>query len=105
MARKAKVPQTSERGSKAGKSKPTSRVTVSAVNAALAERGHEAILARAGGYFLFRGPDANDWLDRTVQLRRVGDLSVAEWVQAFRDLKQKNAEIQRAGRPAKRARR
>jgi hypothetical protein len=89
----------------AREAKPAARVTVNAVNAALAERGHEAILVRSGGYFLFRGAEVNDWLDRTVQVPRVGDLSIAGWVQAFRDLKKKNAEIRRAGRPGKRPRR
>jgi hypothetical protein len=77
--------------------KSASRVTVRAVNAALAARDYEAILVNGGGYFLFRGPAVNAWLDRTVQVARVGDLTIDDWVRAFLDLKRKNAEIHRLG--------
>jgi hypothetical protein len=70
------------------------------VNAALAAHGHDAILVKAGGYFFFRGPEVNAWLDRTVQIPKISDLSVEEWLRAFLDLKRKNQEIARAGRPS-----
>ena len=38
------------------------------------------------------------WLDRTVQVARVSDLSVEDWVKAYQDLKRKNAEIARVGK-------
>jgi len=81
------------------KPKPTaSKATIKAVNAALAERGHNTFLVKGGDYFFFRGAEVNSWLDRTVQVPRVGDMTVDQWVAAFQNLKKKNAEIERAGK-------
>ena len=74
------------------------RVTVRAVNDELAKRGHKAMLVQGDGYFYFRGGEAADWLDRTVTVRTLSSLTLDQWVQAFRDLKKRNAEIQRAGK-------
>jgi hypothetical protein len=74
------------------------RTTVRAVNEALAARGHKAMLFKGGGdYFFFRGEDVNSWLDRTVRVARIGDLSVREWVRALQDLRKKNEAIRREG--------
>jgi hypothetical protein len=75
------------------------RVTINAVNQELAKRDIQATLANGGGYFFFRGPDVNSWLDRTVQVSKISDLTVDQWLQAFKDLKRKNQEIARAGAP------
>lgn len=47
------------------------RLTLNAVNAELARRGHKALLAKAGGYFYFWSGEAADWLDRTVNVAKV----------------------------------
>ena len=73
------------------------RVTTKAVKQELAKRGIVATLANGGGYFLFRGTAVSFWLDRTVQVTKVSDLTLERWLQAFRDLKRKNEEIVRAG--------
>ncbi len=73
------------------------RVTAKAVNQELAKRDIEAMLAKGGGYFFFRGRAVNDWLDRTVQVSKISDLTVDEWLKAFNDLKRKNQEIARTG--------
>ena len=83
-------------GKKSESAKP-SRVTLKSVNDALAERGYDAMLVKGGGYFFFRGAEPNAWLDRTVPVARVSDLTLQQWVRAFQQLKQKNAEIRRAG--------
>lgn len=44
------------------------RLTLKAVNAKLAKRGHQAMLVNGDGYFYFRGGEAADWLDRTVRV-------------------------------------
>lgn len=76
------------------------RTTVNAVNAALAEHGISAVLVKGSGYFYFKGSDVESWLDRTVQVSRVGDLSIEGWIQAFQDLEGRNQEIDRTGNRA-----
>jgi len=75
-------------------------LTLKAINAELAKRGHNAMLVNGDGYFYFRGGEAADWLDKTVAVPKVSSLTLEEWVKAFVDLKKKNAEIRRAGKPA-----
>lgn len=85
-------------GPRKRESQPPSRVTLRVVNAALAARGINGVLVKADRYFFFRGAEANSWLDRTVQVARVSDLSVEDWVKAYQELKRKNAEIARVGK-------
>jgi hypothetical protein len=72
-------------------------VTLKVVNAVLADRRHHTMLMKADGYFYFQGGETADWLDRTVRVPTLGSLTLDQWVQAFRDLKKRNAEIRRAG--------
>jgi len=76
------------------------RVTLKAVNAGLAKRGHHAMLVSGDGYFYVRGGEAVDWLDRTVTAPKLSSLTIEQWVRACRDLKKKNEEIQRAAKPS-----
>jgi hypothetical protein len=62
------------------------------------------MLVKGDGYFYFRGGEAADWLDRTVRVATLGSLTLDQWVQAFQDLRRKNAEIRRAGKPSSRKR-
>ena len=75
-------------------------VSLKAINAELANRGHDAMLVKGDSYFCFRGGEAADWLNKTVTVTTVSSLTLDQWVKAFLDLKKKNAEIRRAGRPA-----
>src|SRR5437763_15778738 len=75
------------------------RLTLKAIKAELAKRGHQAMLEKGDGYFYFRGGEAVDWLDRTVTVPNVSSLTLDQWIQAFRDLQKRNAEIRRAGKP------
>jgi hypothetical protein len=84
------------------------RVTLKAINAELAKRGHQAMLEKGDGYFYFWSGDAANWLDRTVRVPTLSSLTLEQWLQAFQDLK-KNAEIRRAektvGQPTRRTER
>ena len=51
------------------------RVTLKAVNAELAKRGHHAMLVNGDGYFYFRGGETTDWLDRTVAVPKISSSS------------------------------
>ena len=63
------------------------RLTLKAVNAELARRGHRALLAKGDGYFYFSSGEATDWLDRTVRVSKLSDFTVEQWVQEFERLK------------------
>ena len=78
------------------------RLTLKTVNGELARRGHHARLENASGYFYFLGGEATDWIDRTVQARRISDLTLEQWMEQFRRLKKLNQEIMAgAKRPAR----
>jgi hypothetical protein len=48
------------------------RVTLKIVNEKLAELGTKTELGSGVGYFLFRGGEAEDWIDRTVAVPTIG---------------------------------
>jgi hypothetical protein len=73
-------------------------VTLKAINEELAKRGHHALLAKGDGYFYFWSGEAADWLDRTVTVPKLSSLTVDQWVEEFRKLKNKNQEILRGGK-------
>jgi hypothetical protein len=69
------------------------RTTLAAVNAELAKRGYTARLAKASGYCFSLFGEAADWLDRTVEVERVSDKSVEEWMAKFVRLRVLNARV------------
>jgi hypothetical protein len=68
-----------------------------AVNAELARVGHRARLEKASGYFCFFGGEATDWIDRTVQVAKISDLTLEQWIGEFVRLKRINADLTRPG--------
>ncbi len=56
------------------------RITLKAINQELARIGDTARLARGSGYFYFQFGEATRWLDRTVQVSRVSDLDMKQWI-------------------------
>ena len=76
------------------------------VNDELARRGHKAQLAKDAGYFFFRGPDADDWIDRTVAVRTINSLTLKQWIEEYRRLKDLNQQIMKTAKssaPAQRS--
>ncbi len=71
------------------------RVTLRAVNVELARQGIDSFLVNAGKYFYFKGGAAAGWLDRTVPVTRVGDLTLKQWVETYRELERKNQNVLR----------
>jgi hypothetical protein len=69
------------------------RVTLKAVNDELARLGHRARLEKASGYYYFWTGEAADWLDRSVQVAKISDLTLDGWIEEFRKLKKRNADI------------
>ncbi|MGO4884093.1 MAG: hypothetical protein ACLP59_25225 [Bryobacteraceae bacterium] len=76
-------------------------LTLKAINAELANRGHAARLEKSGDYFYFLGGEADDWLDRTVQVPKVSSLTLDQWIAEFGKLKKRNVEIFRAAKAKK----
>jgi hypothetical protein len=74
------------------------RLTVKAINDALARQGYKARLEKAAGYFYFWTGDAAEWLERTVRVRNVNDLTLQEWLNEFRRLKSLNEQILKTDR-------
>jgi len=72
-----------------------SRLTLKTVNDELARRGYTALLEKGDGYFYFRTGEAADWLDRTVPVRTINSLTLKEWIEEFRRLKELNQRILR----------
>jgi hypothetical protein len=71
----------------------TMRVTLKTVNDQMANRGYSARLVKASGYFYFEGGEADDWLDKTVNMPTVNSIGLAEWMAEFDGLKTVNDEI------------
>ena len=69
------------------------RVTLKSVNDELARLGYTARLARASGYFYFQSGEAEDWLDRTVRVPTLQSLTLEQWIEQFRLLREKNQEL------------
>jgi hypothetical protein len=69
------------------------RLTLKTVNDELARLGHAERLEKAGGYFLFTGGVAADWLAKTVGVRKISSMTLKEWVAEFRRLKALNEQI------------
>lgn len=78
------------------------RLTLPVVNHELTQKGYQARLEKASGYFYFVGGEATDWLDRTVPAKKISDLSLQQWLAEFLRLRKLNAELQRGKLPASR---
>jgi hypothetical protein len=73
------------------------RLTVKAINNELARRGYKARLEKTSGYFYFWTGDAAEWLERTVRVQNVNDLTLEDWLNEFRRLKNLNQQIMKTG--------
>jgi hypothetical protein len=82
------------------------RLTLKAINDELHRLGHNVLLAKGDGYFYFWSGEAADWLDRTVVAPTLNSLTLKQWLDEFRRLKELNRQIMQAGksRPAARRR-
>jgi hypothetical protein len=78
-------------------SRMAARVTLKATNDELAGLGTITRLAKASGYFYFQFGEAVDWIDRTVQVAKVSDLTLEQWLGEYKRLKKVNAKIMSGG--------
>ena len=56
------------------------RLTLNAINRALAERGHAERLVRGRGYFYFTGGAASEWNRSGVYVYHLNSYTLAEWL-------------------------
>jgi len=74
------------------------RLHLSVINDELARLGHTVLLAKGDGYFYFWSGEAADWLDRTVRVRTINSLTLKQWIEEFRRLKELNERILRTAK-------
>lgn len=96
MSRKTNSRKTPPSGSDPAKS---GRVTLKAVNDALAKRGRDSRLMKASGYFYFDSGEAANWIDKTVATPTVGSRTVEQWLEEFDRLEKVNRDLLRMTGP------
>ena len=69
------------------------RVTLKTVNNELAGLGAKTELAKGAGYFLFRGGEAEEWIERTVRVPTISSLTMEQWVEEYKRLKTLNQDM------------
>ncbi|HLH00592.1 MAG TPA: hypothetical protein VKX49_30080 [Bryobacteraceae bacterium] len=69
------------------------RVTLKAIHDELQRLGHDIYLEKGDGYSYFRGGEANDWLDKTVNVSTLSSLTLDQWVAEFSRLRKLNKEL------------
>jgi len=69
------------------------RVTLKAIDDELQRLGHDVHIEKGDGYFYFWKGEANDWLDRTVNVPKVSSLTLEQWIGEFNRLKKLNREM------------
>src|SRR5690349_17765217 len=72
------------------------RVTLKSVNVKLTAIGAKTELAKGAGYFLFRGGEAEEWIDRTVRVPIISALTMEQWVGEYERLKALNEDMTKA---------
>jgi hypothetical protein len=71
----------------------TMPLTLKAIDKELQRLGHDVHLEKGDGYFFFWKGEANDWLDRTVNVPKVSNLTLEQWIDEFNRLKKVNEEM------------
>ena len=80
------------------------RLTLKAINEELARLGQKAEVVKGGGYFFFRGEDADEWIDRTVPITTISAWTPEQWIEEYRRLKALNEQMLKTGKPGGAAR-
>jgi hypothetical protein len=78
------------------------RLSLKAINAELAKRRFSARVGKGDGYFYVWSGDATDWLDRTVRVPTLRSLTLEQWVEEVRKLREKNRQLMRSAQQSAR---
>ena len=76
------------------------RLTLKTINDELRRLGHDVHIEKGDGYFYVWKGDANNWLDRTINVPKVSSLTLEEWIGEYDRLKKLNGEML-SGKPPK----
>ncbi len=68
-------------------------LTLKTVNDALAKLGSDVRLAKSAKYFYFDGGESAAWLDKTVNIATINALTLDQWLQEFRRLRDMNGHL------------
>jgi len=71
----------------------TTRLILKTINDELRRLGHDVYIEKGDGYFYFWKGEANNWLDRTVNVPKVSSLTLEQWIGEFNRLKKLNDEM------------
>ena len=75
------------------------RLSLETVNGELARRGHAERLAKGQGYFYFTGGEAEHWVETSVGVRSLNGLTLKQWMEEHRRLRELHAQISGSVRP------
>jgi hypothetical protein len=71
-------------------------LSLKAINVELAKHGFNTKLTRGSGYFYVWSGEATDWLDRTIQVPTVSSLTLQQWIEEVRKLRETNRQLMRS---------
>ncbi len=71
------------------------RLTVKTIDDELKRLGHDAQLMKGDGYFYFTSGETSNWLDRTVKVPTLSSLTLKQWIEGFKRLKDLNKRLLR----------
>jgi hypothetical protein len=77
------------------------RLHLKVINEELARRGHKAELVKGAGYFYFQSGETENWINRGVAVRTINMLTLKQWMEEFRRLKELNEQIMSTAKPGK----
>jgi len=66
--------------------------------------GANVELVKAGDYFLFRGGESDDWIDRTVLAPTINSRTLEQWIDEYRRLKNLNQQIMKSAKAGSKVR-
>jgi hypothetical protein len=75
-------------------------LTLKKITDELRRLGHDIHLEKGDGYFYFWKGEANDWLERTVQVPKVSSLTLEQWIAEYERLKKLNHQLTSGRSPA-----
>ena len=64
-------------------------ITLKTVNKVLQEKHPNNELVKGNGYFYFAGVDADKWYSSTVDILRINDQTLEQWIEDFETMKAK----------------
>jgi len=71
-------------------------LSLKTINAELTKHGLDTKLTKGDGYFYVGSGEATEWLDRTVRVPTVNSLTLEQWIEEVRKLRDRNRKLMRS---------